>query len=169
MGASLYSLHESNIFGVMPVFSMDASHIFPQSVLAVIPLIVCDWCCGNQSLLWMLCRASLLCGCQSLFVPQLLEEKPFLSHFWCEVGGTGALLGEEQNLSIPPQELRTWGCVLQRWSFYLPARSRCSVRIVPHLDVFLMYLLEEVSSMFSYLLPHSQLHSLTSDELIYVY
>ena len=107
MGASLYSLHESNIFGVMPVFSMDASHIFPQSVLAVIPLIVCDWCCGNQSLLWMLCRASLLCGCQSLFVPQLLEEKPFLSHFWCEVGGTGALLGEEQNLSIPPQELST--------------------------------------------------------------
>lgn len=79
MGASLYSLHESNIFGVMPVLSMDASHIFPQSVLALIPLIVCDWCCGNQSLLWMLCRASLLCGCQSLFVPQLLEEKPFLS------------------------------------------------------------------------------------------
>ena len=39
MGASLCRLHESNIFGVRAVFSMDAYHIFLQCVLAVIPLI----------------------------------------------------------------------------------------------------------------------------------
>ena len=39
VGASLRSLHESNIFGVRAVFDMDACHVFPQCVLAVIPLI----------------------------------------------------------------------------------------------------------------------------------
>ena len=39
MGASLCRLCEFNIFGVRVVFGMNASHIFPQSVLAVIPLI----------------------------------------------------------------------------------------------------------------------------------
>ena len=38
MRAFLYRLCESNIFGVRTVFGIDASHIFPQSVL--IPLIV---------------------------------------------------------------------------------------------------------------------------------
>ena len=36
-----YSLHESNIFGVRALFSMDACHVFLQCVLAVIPLIEC--------------------------------------------------------------------------------------------------------------------------------
>ena len=39
VGVSLCSLHESNSFGARAVFSMDACHIFPQCVLAVIPLI----------------------------------------------------------------------------------------------------------------------------------
>ena len=39
VGLSLCSLHESNIFGVRAIFSMDAFHSFPQCVLAVIPLI----------------------------------------------------------------------------------------------------------------------------------
>ena len=39
MGASLCSLCEFSIFGVRAVFSMDACHVFPQCVLAVIPLI----------------------------------------------------------------------------------------------------------------------------------
>lgn len=38
MGASLYSLPESNIFGAKAVFSMDACCIFTQCVLVVIPL-----------------------------------------------------------------------------------------------------------------------------------
>lgn len=37
-GASLCSLHESDIFGARDVFGMDACHIFPQGVLAVVPL-----------------------------------------------------------------------------------------------------------------------------------
>lgn len=40
MGAFLYRLCESNMFGVRIVFGTDASHIFPQSVLSIIPLIV---------------------------------------------------------------------------------------------------------------------------------
>ena len=39
MAVSLSRLHESNIFGARAAFSMDARHIFPQCVLAVIPLI----------------------------------------------------------------------------------------------------------------------------------
>lgn len=38
VGASLYSLPESNIFGAKAVFSMDACCIFTQCVLVVIPL-----------------------------------------------------------------------------------------------------------------------------------
>ena len=34
-----YRLHVSNIFGVRAGFGVDDSHIFPQSVLAIIPLI----------------------------------------------------------------------------------------------------------------------------------
>ena len=51
VGTSLCSLHESNIFGVRAVFSMDACHIFAQCVLAIIPLMGgADWCCGDQGL-----------------------------------------------------------------------------------------------------------------------
>ena len=39
MGVFLRRLRKSNIFGARAIFGMDASHIFPQSVLAVIPLI----------------------------------------------------------------------------------------------------------------------------------
>ena len=47
---------------------MDAYHVFPQSVLAIIPLIRrCGLCCGDQSLHWMLGGvSSLFCGCHSL-------------------------------------------------------------------------------------------------------
>lgn len=39
MGASLCGLCESSIFVTRTGFGMDASHIFPQSVLAITPLI----------------------------------------------------------------------------------------------------------------------------------
>lgn len=37
VGASVYSLPESNIFGVRAVFSMDACRVFPRCVLAIVP------------------------------------------------------------------------------------------------------------------------------------
>lgn len=66
-GTSLCRLCWSSIFGVRADFGMDASHIFPQIVLAVNPLIRgCDWCQGVQSQHWMLRGASsLLCGFHS--------------------------------------------------------------------------------------------------------
>ena len=39
VGGYLGRLRVSDIFGVRAVFGADASHVFPQSVLAVIPLI----------------------------------------------------------------------------------------------------------------------------------
>ena len=39
VGESLCSLHESSIFGARAVFGLDACYIFPQGVLAIIPLI----------------------------------------------------------------------------------------------------------------------------------
>ena len=36
MAVSLSRLHESNIFGARAAFSMDACHLFPQSVLVII-------------------------------------------------------------------------------------------------------------------------------------
>ena len=39
MGASLCRLCESSIFGVRAGFGVDASHVFPQSVLPLSPLI----------------------------------------------------------------------------------------------------------------------------------
>ena len=35
-----YAYLPSDIFGVRAVFGADASHVFPQSVLAIIPLIM---------------------------------------------------------------------------------------------------------------------------------
>ena len=67
VGASLCSLHGFNIFGARAVFSMDACHLFPQCVLALIPLIRgCHWWCGDQRLHWMLSGAFFLpCGCHN--------------------------------------------------------------------------------------------------------
>lgn len=39
VGASLFRLCVSSVFGVRAVFDMDTSHVFPQGVLAVIPLL----------------------------------------------------------------------------------------------------------------------------------
>lgn len=36
---SLCSLYESSVFGERALFGMNASHVFPQSVLAIIPLV----------------------------------------------------------------------------------------------------------------------------------
>lgn len=47
MGASLCSLYGVNTFGVRSVFSVDAFHLFPQFVLAVIPFIK-GVTCGDQ-------------------------------------------------------------------------------------------------------------------------
>lgn len=33
------SLHETDVFGARAVFGMGACHVFPQSVMAIIPLI----------------------------------------------------------------------------------------------------------------------------------
>ena len=38
-GSIMCTLWESSIFGVRAGFGMDVSHVFPQSVLAVIPLL----------------------------------------------------------------------------------------------------------------------------------
>ena len=79
MVVSLCSLHESNIFGVRTVFGMDACHIFPQGVLAVIALIgggigvvvttVCTRCWAGPPLCSVVVTA--LSGAAS--APQLLE------------------------------------------------------------------------------------------------
>lgn len=39
VGMLLCSLHEFNIFGVRAICSMDTCHLFPQCMLAIIPLI----------------------------------------------------------------------------------------------------------------------------------
>ena len=69
MGAYQYSLCGVNIFGVRSVFSVDASHLFPQFVLALIPFIRGVTCVVvTKSLHWMLSEASsLLCDCNSPF------------------------------------------------------------------------------------------------------
>ena len=60
VGASLYRLCESEIFGVRASFGVDACRVFPQSALAIIFLIgVCVQYCGDQSLHWMLSMAPL--------------------------------------------------------------------------------------------------------------
>ena len=54
-------------FDVRAVFSMDDCHLFPQYMLAGIPLIGdrrFNWCCGDHSLPWILSKAfPLFCGC----------------------------------------------------------------------------------------------------------
>ena len=80
-GASLCRLCESNIFGARAIFGMDASLVFLQGVLAVVPLIggvfdvvVFNACSG------MLGRASsLICGRHS---PVHILE--FMVHNSCE-------------------------------------------------------------------------------------
>ena len=79
----------------------------------------CDLCCGDQSLHWMLSRASsLLCGCHSpvrgkVCSPDVRVEAPrSVSELWCEVGGTQTLPLGDEPLSIPLQELSTGKCTL---------------------------------------------------------
>ena len=66
MGASQCSLCGVNIFGLRSVFSVDAFHLFPQFVLAIIPFVSGVTCVVvTKSLHWMLSEASsLLCDCR---------------------------------------------------------------------------------------------------------
>ena len=76
-----------------------------------------DWCCGDQSLHWMLGRAfSLLCGCHSpvggrVYSPVVDIEAPWsVSELQCEMGGTGALLlGKSHSILLP--RICPLGCV----------------------------------------------------------
>lgn len=47
---SLCRLCESDIFVVRVGFDTVVSHVSPQGVLAIIPLIMCDWCCSVYNL-----------------------------------------------------------------------------------------------------------------------
>ena len=74
VGASLCRLCVSNIFGARAGFGMDASHIFPLSVLAVIPLIgavvgvsVSRACAGYEVVLSLCSWLSLPCWGQGPF------------------------------------------------------------------------------------------------------
>ena len=98
---------------------MDAFHVFPQCAGCYSLDRGCDWYCDDQSLHWILSRASSsLCGCQSpvwdrVCSPVVGVEAPrSISELWCEVGGTGTLLLREELLCIPPQELSTERCTL---------------------------------------------------------
>ena len=66
---SLCSLCVFDIFGARTVFSVDAFHLLPQFVLAIIPFISGVTCVVvTKSLHWMLSEASsLLCDCNSPF------------------------------------------------------------------------------------------------------
>ena len=79
VGASLYRLCESDIFGVRASFGVDAYRVFPQSALAIIFLIgVCVQYCGDQSLHWMLGKtSSFFCGCH---IP--VGDKVLLLGYW---------------------------------------------------------------------------------------
>lgn len=66
LGASLCKLCESSIFGARAVFGMDASLVFLQGVLAVVPLIGGVFDVVFRACSGMLGRASsLVCGCHS--------------------------------------------------------------------------------------------------------
>lgn len=95
MGASLCSPYGVNSFGVRSVFSVDAFHLFPQFVLAVIPIIRGVTCVVvTKSLHWMLSEASsLLCDCNSPFRGRVsslairVEVSRSVFELQCEVGG----------------------------------------------------------------------------------
>ena len=91
---------------------MDVCCIFPQCVLAVIPLTE-----GVTGV--VVTKAfSLLCGCHSPVGGRVcsplvgVEDPRSVSELRCEIGGTGACLVGEEPLSIPPQELSTRECAL---------------------------------------------------------
>ena len=107
-------------FGVRAVFSVDACCLFPQCILAIIPLIggvtgvvVTRACTG-----YWLGPPLLLCGCYcpvrgwvcSLAVG--VEAPRSVSELQSEVGGIGAFLQGEEPLSIPLPELFTSECAL---------------------------------------------------------
>ena len=115
VGASLCSLHESIIFGVTAVFWYGCLPCLSSDLAGHHPLDMgYDWCCDDQSLHWMLGRASsLLCGCHSpiesrVCLPVVGVEAPrSSSKLHCEVGGTGALPLGKELLHIPLQGLST--------------------------------------------------------------
>ena len=67
MGASLCRLYASDIFVARAVFDLDASHVFPQRMLALSPLIgSVTGIVVSRDCTAVLDRASsLLCGCHS--------------------------------------------------------------------------------------------------------
>ena len=81
VAAYLCRLYESNIFGARAVLGMDASHIFPQSVLVVIPLIwICHWCVVTRACTgcWagpLLCSMAVIALSEAQSASQLLEWK----------------------------------------------------------------------------------------------
>lgn len=83
MWVSLCRISESNIFGERTVFGMDDGHVFPQSLLVIIPLLglwLVLWCCSVNSLHWMLHSVpSLMCGSHSQLCFPVFWE-------WCYVG-----------------------------------------------------------------------------------
>ena len=105
----LCSLWESNIFGVRAIFSTDACHVFPQCVLALIPLtggVIVIVLTTVWTRHW---RGSLLCsvlvnspasnGVCSLVIG--VETPRSVSELWHEKGETDVLTLAEEPLNIP--------------------------------------------------------------------
>lgn len=101
----VFRLCVSSVFGTRSDFDMNASHIFPQGVLAVITLKECDWCYGDQSLHLLYCDCHTHVEGGRVSPPVFgLEATRYVSKLKCEVGRTGVfLLGKER--SIPLQDL----------------------------------------------------------------
>ena len=95
MGASQCSLCGVNSFGLRSVFSVDAFHLLPQFVLAIIPFVSGVTCVVvTKSLHWMLSEASsLLCDCNSPFRGRVsslvigVEVPRSVFELQCEMGG----------------------------------------------------------------------------------
>ena len=118
MGASLCGLHESNVFGAR-AFSMGACHVFPQVVLAVIPLIqgviggvvtrACTGCWAGPPLCSVVVKA--LSGTGSL--PSCWSRSPQIC-LWAAVWGrwdwstsTGRGVTEYSSAGAVHQEVRS--------------------------------------------------------------
>ena len=108
--ATLCRLWESSILGARVVFGRILAISFLRVCWPLSPCWQCVWWCCDQSLHWMLGRASsLLCGCHSpvrgrVCSPVVRVEAPRSgSKLQCEVGGTGALSLGKELLCILPQ------------------------------------------------------------------
>lgn len=113
------SVCKQDIFGVRGVLGMGACNLFPQSVLADIPLwdrgSVCDWCC-DQSLHWivqgLLFALSYPCW-RGILLPSCWSRSPrYDSKLWCERVMMEALLLGKESLSTPQQEMSIQECAL---------------------------------------------------------